>query len=790
MAAILYIVCAAAVCIVIARVTHLPATTAAALILTPLLVTGGALFTGRVYAPVALAYINGPLAPMAERAGVQSVANPAASDVYAQFLPWHEAVRDAVSHHQWPLWDRFSSCGTILAGAVQSAPFHPINFLALLLPLRDAVTFAATMLFFTAALSMFLFLRPLVGTDAAAMFGAIAWMFSDYVITFAGTAHGMSVAVVPLLLLAARGVATSPSFRSTAFLTAALLLLVLSGHPETLLHGVTISVAYFFFELWLTGPGSRLRAMGAGLTAGICALLLSAFTLLPLLEAIPQTDEFRFRSSPLEAGIPGRERVTHHVVAELFPFIEGTQGIVVARHSPEIAHPWVGSAYAGTLVFAIAAFGLMRRRDPRQWFFVIVAIFGILIGVSAPGLSDVMQSLPVFSIAVNERMVWFAALAFAVLAARGVDEWLADPRDRDPLLAVAALMTAAAIGAAIGLALPRLIGAGLTSPYVRTELMRAVLPLLLAGATVLSFTPRRLAIGIVTLLLLVGRAADTAPERATVPRRAFYPAFPGLSLLTSPDPFRIVGQGPLLTPNTSAHYGLEDVRGYQAMTFARFADTYPLWSVRLPVWSSRVDHLTSPLLSMMNVRYALALPTEPRPASWLLRGSFLGYDVVENRQVLPRAFVPSAVHFVRSGAAAIDGMRRCPDFAAEGWIESSEPEAVAPNGPGSVVTVARGSHVDLRASMVRDGWIFVSEAAWKGWRATEEGRELPIRFANHAFIGIRVPAGEHHVRLVYRPRSFVIGGAISGTTAIACMALGLGWRQRRMRLTRSSQGAI
>ena len=68
-----------------------------ALLLLPLLFTGRALLTGRVYAPVDLAYSTEPLASIARTAGIHHLGNTAVSDVYAQFIPWHAAVREAHS---------------------------------------------------------------------------------------------------------------------------------------------------------------------------------------------------------------------------------------------------------------------------------------------------------------------------------------------------------------------------------------------------------------------------------------------------------------------------------------------------------------------------------------------------------------------------------------------------------------------------------------------------------------------------------------------------------------------
>src|SRR5438067_437999 len=157
------------------------------------------------------------------------------------------------------------------------------GIIALLLPLGSALTFIATMLFFVAITSGFLFMRDLVRFDHAALFGATAWMFSRHLVTFAGTAHGLGLASMPLVLFAARRVVRAPNVRSAALLTGALVLLVVSGHPETMLHVVALASAYFLFELASHRVQWR-RAVIAGLAAGGAALLITAITLVPLID--------------------------------------------------------------------------------------------------------------------------------------------------------------------------------------------------------------------------------------------------------------------------------------------------------------------------------------------------------------------------------------------------------------------------------------------------------------------------------------------------------------------------
>ena len=97
MSALLYAVTAAAAIAGLRFVTPLSRRAMLVLALLPLCLTGPALLTGRIYAPIDIAYTNEPLASLAEDAGITRVLNPAASDVYAQFLPWHAAMREYFS---------------------------------------------------------------------------------------------------------------------------------------------------------------------------------------------------------------------------------------------------------------------------------------------------------------------------------------------------------------------------------------------------------------------------------------------------------------------------------------------------------------------------------------------------------------------------------------------------------------------------------------------------------------------------------------------------------------------
>ena len=89
----------------------------------------------------------------------------------------------------------------------------------------------------------------------------------------------------------------------------------------------------------------------------------------------------------------------------------------------------------------------------------------------------------------------------------------------------------------------------------------------------------------------------------------------------------------------------------------------------------------------------------------------------------------------------------------------------------------RGTGFDIAATMERDGWVVISESAWKGWRAYIDGKRIQPHFANNAFLGIHVPRGNHRVEVVYLPESFTRGRNVSVLTLLGVVGWWV-WRSK------------
>jgi hypothetical protein len=773
MSALFLYLAAAAVIVVLwhRRVQAIPRAAAIVLVILPLLFTGRAMLTGRVYAPVDLLYLDGPHDDFRGDYGIKRIHNGMTGDPFAQFVPWQKAVRDAWNRHEWPLWNPTLLAGTPLAAELQSAPYDPLNVLGLLLPLDLMFGFEASMTLFLAALFAYAFAREIGSSERAALIAAAGYALSSAMAFTLGWApHTRTWALLPLILLIVRRLVRHPDIRAGAALMLTLAVMVLAGHPESMLHVVGTGVAYALFELAYT-RATALRAIGIACAAGILALLLTAFSLMPFLDALRQTVEFATRQG--QAYLPVEIHpalIARHAAAAFVPWYGGS------IQSGHMNDDWdTGNARVGSIIFALALAGAIatwRRRETK--FFAIAAVFCILAAFEAPPATHILHHIPLFKIALNDRFAFAAALFLSLLAGFALD----NATRRTAFICLGALVVLGAVSIAV---IPRELHLGI-EPKLISESMAIELGALAAIAfLILRKVDAATAFVLVFALLLAQRTGEDGGIYPAIDRRAFYPQIPLISAMKRDVPFRIVGVKGELRPNSAALFGLEDARGYEAMTFEPYVGTFPLWCDGQAVSFNRVSRLDRPFLSFLNVRYAIAHLDTPIPDGWKLVLQDRASRLLENERVLPRVFAPKRIAYVRDPISVENQMSSESDFGNRAWVEiTNEEPHEFDNAQATIATTPIRRGYSIEATLDRDGWIVISDCAWNGWRAYVDGRRVSIHMANRAFIGIFVPAGRHSVKVVYLPQAFVAGRAIS-VGALILVVAALSWRRLRTR---------
>ena len=734
------------------------------LFLLPFLFVGHALIANRVYAPVDKIYMDVPLSAVKERYGIGEPHNPATADIFSQMIPWRHVVRESVSRGEWPLWNPYILSGDILAAAAQPAVYSPFTWLALLMPAPISFTFTAAITFLLAALGAFVLARELGCREIAAAVAAAGFMCASGTTLYVLWPLGLSWALFPLVLFGARRVVHAPSVRSWAILTTAFVLLIHAGHPESVLHIVVLGAAYGAFE-WLSLRRDMLRGLGVALAAGVVALLVCAIYLLPYLEATPQTGEYTFRQ--LWKGTDRSAKTPQVLLAlatDVFPDLH------LRRWTrPDIGGMAGETAAVGSVLLALAVYAVWRVRSRTTWFFAIATLIATGAHIGWKPVASVVHALPLFDITLNDRLAFGVSCMLAILAALGVEH----------LRRVSAAVTVAVVLALLAFGSWWIANHYVIEPGPRDWGAHTTLAeLLFLGVALLAFLLPRGHAFVLLACLIAQRGISEYGVHASFPREAAYPPMKIFEPMKSVgEPFRIAGTHWAMMPATNALYGLEDVRGYEAMTFLPNVNTWKLWSTHQTVFFNRTDDLTKPFLSMMNVRFAFTRADQPVPAGWreVAREGFA--VLLENANVLPRAFVPRTVTVGLQSEVAVDQMESVTDFRERAWITADVVPYERINGPGRVTL--RGD--TLHADMDGDGWIVVSNSAWKGWRAYLDGERIALQRANVAFLGIHVPPGKHTVRLVYWPESFVIGRAVTTATLLGIVVFAIVRRRRAAR---------
>lgn len=97
--------------------------------------------------------------------------------------------------------------------------------------------------------------------------------------------------------------------------------------------------------------------------------------------------------------------------------------------------------------------------------------------------------------------------------------------------------------------------------------------------------------------------------------------------------------------------------------------------------------------------------------------------------------------------------------------------ARAPEPDGAVIVQYGTDHVVVRATSGRGGHLVLTDSFYLGWRATLNGRDVPIERANYLFRAVALPPGEHVVAFRFEPTVVYVGGMISAVAWLVLLGL-------------------
>ncbi|MBU1614757.1 YfhO family protein, partial [bacterium] len=191
------------------------------------------------------------------------------------------------------------------------------------------------------------------------------------------------------------------------------------------------------------------------------------------------------------------------------------------------------------------------------------------------------------------------------------------------------------------------------------------------------------------------------------------------------------------------------------------------------------------LISLLNVRHLIS--REKIPDLKLVHDE-KGVKVYENRKALPRAFFVPEARIIKDREKILEVMlSKDFDPAREVLLEEEV------HSPRSTVYSLRSAFriphsafriLEYQPNRVTiqdfvapsDGFLFLSDTYYPGWRAYVDGVQTKIYRANYTFRAIQIKEGRHRIEFIYRPLSFIIGSLGSIITLLVLTGYGI-WKK-------------
>ncbi len=695
-------------------------------------------------------------------------------DSVSFLYPNYRFAADSLRSGTLPFWNPHQYAGAPFLADNQSGVFYPPNLaLFALWPEFSyrAVEWLVILHFFFAGLAMYVCLRLLDParpmTRAAAVVGALAFMFSDVFITHIGNLNLIAVAAwLPLAFLGLHRAIFAPTRLSQVGWAVgggvALGIGTLAGHGQ-----MTFLLASFLgvYALYQTIASRRWAALPLLLLVGAVAIGVAAISLLPAAGTLQATLRSEFDYERSTSFALTWQALTGLVAPDFF-----------GRGAANFWGDWlrVEAGYLGVLPWVLALLALFLRPNRQTLFYVLAGLLflALALGPTTPLYPLLARWLPVVPFQVPARFVLLLDFCVAVLAAVGLDALLRGERLNSRQLRQ---FTGAAVALALLVSIALLwqqqtLSAG--SPERQAQMLQATLVFGLLAALsiglVVAGARRWLApalLGAAAIALLFGDLYGLGRYVEidwNDPTPGFAQGSPALAFLQDdPGIHRLDIATGAWQPNMPQIEGLYAARGV----------FNPLQLANYTVYMGSVGFRGSPSYNVMGVKYLIGGKKEP-PGDTTFIVPVMDADpdvtVYLNTRALPRAMVLFQTDVVADHDAAFSAVHQ-DDFDPATRLVLEEGVALEQEAGQATIETARYdlNHVAFNVTTDRPAYFFLSDIFHTDWQATVNGRPAPILVANYAFRAVYLEAGSHRIEMDFVPTGWRAGVALTTLSWLA-----------------------
>jgi hypothetical protein len=239
------------------------------------------------------------------------------------------------------------------------------------------------------------------------------------------------------------------------------------------------------------------------------------------------------------------------------------------------------------------------------------------------------------------------------------------------------------------------------------------------------------------------------------------------AILRDKDYYRVYNLTESFSTGARTSYYHNSLGGYHGAKIRRYQDLYDSCIARETQalmrdgQSGQLDMSKFGVLNMLNTRYIIYGPG--------------AQEVIVNPFANGPAWFVQEASVVPDAIAAINSLQTL-DTKKSAVLETAEVPAFQYDSTATVTLLEKQPPLmRYETQSTVNGLVVFSEIYYpKGWRATIDGQEVPIRRADYLLRALEVPAGKHVIEFRFEPRPYMIGNKVSMASGFVLLLLVVG----------------
>ena len=744
---------------------------------------------GKTISPLGFTYVWAPFNAYHKSAEVPY--NGIATDFADSMYPGYYMIYNAVHAGEgFPVSDRYAlgpeNNVTLLASNVFSIDF----LMTLLFGPPWGMTIAILLRFILGGFATIGFLRLFKVGWLAALYGAVTLCFSGLSIVNIWLPY---IWAMPVLFYCSELLIRRRTLGAAMLLTLGYYIALTTGQVIWSAHIILLQLLYcavrivFEQQTWR----SKLRLSGIFIFAGLLAIGLTAFMILPSIE--------HRRFLTLEYRASAAKAFVDHALAIMFVF---------PRIAGDVTAPfiWGGNAveracYFGAIPLLLTPLALFSNRSRIKYFFVGMSLLIFIVITNSFGILNLLGQLPIFDSSPSTRLRFLWTILAASAAAFGLD-YLA----RYHAAKTRKLLTIALISAPIfciyllTLYNDKPYYLDFSNPEIVAHLWQQAIFLIIGAAflLILTHSSRKN----VAMACLIGLTfSELHSNYSEYPKYIESDlAFPRMQVTdylqkSSKSDSRFIPIERSFISFFAMPYNLSSIqpRGFytdRQKALYQLIDPDALTvHPTMYFFSRHQTNYDSPLFDLLNVRHLVMIKNLAPAAvqSAIDKKWKLVFDkeleVYENRD-RPRPAILVSQAVVASGLENIVAAMRSEDLSKVVILEDSSKlwdAAALPQEPSnrSKLESFNNDYYRYRTVSNSNGYLVLSKFFHPAWHAYIDGRPAELLSADLALMALKVPKGKHIIELKFQPAGLKLGLWISALSFLSILLLSIYANRKR-----------